>query len=172
MRKIILLLLIGNIVVISAEAQKVRAKKQLVVTTKVKKNTTSNLPIDTLVTSIAPVEMPKAIDPPAPKQIYRSVEVKAYYMGGDSAISKLIADNMVYPEDALEKSITGIVDVEFIVDKNGVINNPTIVKAVCKSIDKEALRIVGLMGNYKPARINGKPIGSVVTLPIVFELEK
>jgi TonB family protein len=59
----------------------------------------------------------------------------------------------------------------FIVTKEGLITNPKILKSSGNiEFDEEALRVVKILPNCKPAILNGKPIDFQVIIPILLEV--
>ena len=77
---------------------------------------------------------------------------------------------MVYPPASIRKRQEGTVEVAFIVEPNGSITDPRIIKGASAELNHEALRVLHLMPNWLPARRNGKSIRAQVTLPIEFHL--
>ena len=57
-------------------------------------------------------------------------------------VRKWIDKNIKYPKDAQESGVQGRVSVKFHLDTDGTISNVQIVRGVCPSIDKEAIRVV------------------------------
>ncbi|WP_070138385.1 energy transducer TonB [Crocinitomix algicola] len=99
------------------------------------------------------------------------INVEPTYPGGFSALSNFINQNINYPKEALINGNQGIVYVRFTIDIEGNIKNTRVEKGVSKSIDKEALRVVGLMPKWIPAMVNGQPKPAYYTLPINFSFE-
>ena len=60
--------------------------------------------------------------------------------------------------------------VKFIINKNGSIQAPEIVKSIHPSLDKEAIRLISTMPNWKPAISRGIPLRRAYTLPVNFRL--
>ena len=60
--------------------------------------------------------------------------------------------------------------VQFIVDKEGNIVQPKVVRGVDPYLDKEALRVVGLMPKWKPGKQRGVAVRTQFTLPVKFRL--
>ncbi len=85
-------------------------------------------------------------------------------------IYKFLADNIRYPESAKQGGIQGRVVVHFIVNENGKICNPEMVRAPDMSLANEALRVIRTMPDWKPGIVNGKPVAAYFYLPIVFKL--
>ncbi len=104
----------------------------------------------------------------SPGDTYVVIEELPSYPGGTDALKKFIAENLNYPADAKGK-ITGMVTVNFVIDKEGNIVNPKVSKSVYPSMDKEALRVVKLIKGWKPAMQNGKPVACKVSLPVIFK---
>jgi protein TonB len=94
--------------------------------------------------------------------------VMPLFPGGDDARKKFFSKNMTYPRIPLENGIEGTVIVNFIVGKNGEINDIKIVKSINKDLDKEAIRVISLMPNWAPGMNNGKPVKVSFNLPVKF----
>lgn len=56
--------------------------------------------------------------------------------------------------------------VEFIIEKNGLVRNATIVRGEDELIAEEALRVVKSLPRFTPAKMNGKPVRMSYLLPI------
>lgn len=98
---------------------------------------------------------------------YVSAEEMPELVGGLASLQEKIN----YPELASKAGIEGRVVVQFIVDKNGNVTNPTIVKSVHESLDKEALRVVK-EAEFKPAKVDAEPVRVQYSLPITYQLPK
>ncbi|MCX6231468.1 MAG: energy transducer TonB [Bacteroidetes bacterium] len=92
------------------------------------------------------------------------------FPGGDKELWKFIDKNMIYPFSASEKGIQGTVYVRFVVEIDGKLSKIAIVKGLSGGFNEEALRIVGMMPDWIPAKREGKPYRSGVLLPIRFRL--
>lgn len=62
--------------------------------------------------------------------------------------------------------------VQFIVERDGSISNPKIVRSIHPMLDEEAIRVVKNMPNWNPGIINGKPVRVRYYIPINFNLNK
>lgn len=92
--------------------------------------------------------------------------------GTDNAeLFKFLQENVKYPEDAAKNKIQGRVVVEFVVDKEGNIKDPTIMRNAYPSLDAEALRVVKSMPRWTPGYQDGQPVNVKYALPIVFKLK-
>lgn len=104
-------------------------------------------------------------------KIYQSAEQQAEYPGGIQALMKWLSANIRYPESAQENNIEGRVVVKFVVERDGSITQPIIVKGVNKDLDNEALRVVGNMPKWTPGKSNGEPVRCYYTIPVNFRLK-
>ena len=131
---------------------------------------------------IAPVEVPQkmVLDPMAvpavpldlnnnPLQL-RVVEDAPKPSQGWSALMQWLTKNLKYPPTARSQNIQGTVLVRFIVNADGSIDDVKVAKSADPLLDREALRVVQMMPEWEPGVKNGKPIRSLVGIPIVFKL--
>jgi len=93
------------------------------------------------------------------------------FPGGMEGLYKFLSDNLIYPKEAKEKGIQGTVVVEFVVEKDGKISNAKIVVPLHPDCDKEAIRVVQEMPDWKPSKLRGKTIPIYYNLPIRFKLD-
>jgi len=70
-----------------------------------------------------------------------------------------------------KKNITGKVFVTFVINKNGEPVNFRIAKSVDPLLDREAIRVLQLMPNWKPGTQRGNPVSVEYTVPINFQLQ-
>ena len=92
------------------------------------------------------------------------------FPGGTDALLEFMRKNIKYPADAREKDIQGRVLVTFIVNKDGSLTEPEVVKSVDPLLDAEALRLISVMPKWKPGTQRGKPVRTKYTLPVNFRL--
>lgn len=67
---------------------------------------------------------------------------QAYYQGGNTAFRKFVADNLVYPEEALKNDIEGVVHLKIDVDHKGKVIGVKLMKGIGHGCDNEAMRII------------------------------
>lgn len=96
----------------------------------------------------------------------------AEFPGGGKAMFRYIAENVVYPEEAMKNGESGNVYISFTVDTLGNIKDIKIDRGVSESIDRESIRVIHSMPRWKPATKNGKKVESRQRLPIRFRLAK
>jgi TonB family protein len=104
-------------------------------------------------------------------KIYTVIEQSAEYSGGSQNLDKFLQDNLVYPEDARNNNIQGIVYVQFVILRDGTITDLSIAKPLSKECNLEAIRLIKLSGPWKPGRQNGKVVNCMTTIPIKFTLQ-
>ena len=122
--------------------------------------------------------------------IYKVVEQAPRFPGceeleGDDKEKKKCADkqmlafiyqNIVYPIVARENGNEGNVVVKFVVEKDGSVSNPEIMRNVEGGCGEEAIRVINLMNTvgvvWKPGISKGDTVRSEFIVPIKFKLEE
>jgi TonB family protein len=97
-------------------------------------------------------------------------EVAPAYAGGEAAMIKYLQKNLRYPVIAKENGVKGTVFVQFVVEKDGKVDDVTIVKGVDKLLDAEAKRVVAAMPKWTAGQQNGKAVAVQYVLPVRFDL--
>ncbi|HEY4877447.1 MAG TPA: energy transducer TonB [Puia sp.] len=101
-----------------------------------------------------------------------SVEIESSYISKDSGWSKFLIKNFRYPDRAINKEIQGKIIIEFIVNKEGKIENAIVEKSVEYSLDTESLRIIHKSdGDWIAAVQNGRNVKSYKRQPFEFRLQ-
>ena len=77
-----------------------------------------------------------------------------------------------YPESALRDGIQGRVTVDFIIEKDGKVTNVHVTKGVDEELDSEAVKVVAASPKWKPGRVNGNKVRTLMSIPVEFRLEK
>jgi TonB family protein len=103
--------------------------------------------------------------------VLKFAEKMPEFNGGINALFDYIQKNVIYPEYENNNNIEGTVYVRFIVDRNGKIVKPTILKSVSGSInfDTEAIKVINNMPNWIPGENNGEKVNVEYNLPIRFK---
>ena len=105
------------------------------------------------------------------QQIFQVVEEMPEFPGGMGECMKWLSKNMKYPTISQENGVQGRVIVQFVVNRDGSIVDATVARGVDPYLDKEALRVVGLMPKWKPGKQRGKAVRVKYTLPVMFRLQ-
>ena len=103
--------------------------------------------------------------------VHQVCEEMPEFPGGMAECMKYLSKNINYPEDCKKEGIQGRVIVQFVVDKDGSIKDPTIARGVHPSLDKEALRVLSSMPNWKPGKQKGEAVKVRYTIPVMFKLQ-
>lgn len=104
------------------------------------------------------------------EKVYTAVEVMPEFPGGMDSLMTFLVRTVKYPQEAKDKGIQGRVAVKFIVEKDGQVSEPEIVRSVFPVFNDEALRVVRCMPKWKPGMQDGKVVRVFFTLPITFRL--
>lgn len=110
--------------------------------------------------------------PPAPvvEKIFDVVEEQPEFPGGNSKMYEYLRNNIKYPPMASESGIQGTVYVQFVVSKNGSIEDIKVLRGIGGGCDEEAVRVVKVMPNWTPGKQRGKAVNVRFTLDIKFRL--
>jgi periplasmic protein TonB len=98
------------------------------------------------------------------------VEEMPMFPGGEPALNKYIAENLIYPEVAKDNNIQGRVIIKFCVTAKGGVSQAQILKGVDPELDKEAIRVVNTLPAFKPGKQGGKAVPVWYVVPIIFKL--
>ena len=113
----------------------------------------------------SPAPGTKAKDPSAEEDYFVVVEEMPELKGGMAALQQQIS----YPEAARKAGLEGRVIVQFIVNEEGQVENPQIIKGIGGGADEEALRVVK-QTEFTPGYQKGQPVRVQYSLPIIFKL--
>ncbi|WBO85315.1 energy transducer TonB [Hymenobacter yonginensis] len=105
---------------------------------------------------------------PAAPLLYHAADEMPAFPGGAPAFQQFLRQKLRYPEEALRRNLSGKVHVSFVVDEQGHILDPKVVRGLGSGLDEEALRLVRIMPWWTPGRVAGQPVRVAYTLPIVF----
>lgn len=94
------------------------------------------------------------------------------FLENDGNVFSWLQKKMKYPEKAIKEKKTGKVLVNFVIDKEGNVTNPRIIRSVDPELDAEALRVIRQMPKWKPGIKDGKPIEVSMNIPFTFMLSK
>jgi len=128
---------------------------------------------DEIININAELDFQEPLDlPPPPEEsdeeedFFVVVENMPELIGGLAALQK----NIRYPEMARKAGIEGRVIVQFIVNEDGNVENPRVIRGIAGGCDEEALRAVN-GAKFKPGRQRGNPVRVQYSLPVIFKLQ-
>lgn len=134
-------------------------------------------------------------------QLYVSVDVKALYKGGElmSGVSAFMLKNLKYPAIALEKGLWGRLYLAYSIDEAGNLVEASVKKSrfsvrdksnpaklvpfeegiipdemkdAAAALEQEALRVLGLLEGFTPAKKGEKSVKTSYILPVEFGLSQ
>lgn len=89
----------------------------------------------------------------------------------DGDMQTWLAAHIQYPAAARDAGVEGRVVIKFIVNEDGSVVEPVVLKGIGGGCDQEALRVVASMPHWKPGKQNGQAVRVWFTIPIVFMLQ-
>lgn len=104
---------------------------------------------------------------------YEPVESMAQFPGGHESMLGYLKTNLKYPPVAAKKKQEGRVIVQFIVNKDGRMIDPEVLRGVNEELDRAALAVVRKMARditWVPAIQDGEPVRVKFTMPVSFKL--
>jgi len=87
----------------------------------------------------------------------------------ESILNQHIQDNIRFPESAFDSKIGGRVFVNFIINSKGKVSN-ILTRGPDSSLEEETVRVLELIPELKPAKVNGVPVSISYSLPVDFYL--
>lgn len=114
-------------------------------------------------------EQPTVLDMENNPLNFRVVEELPEFPGGATEFMKWLTKNLRYPPSAQQRKVQGKVVAQFIVNQDGSISNLELLQRVDPALDREALRVLGMMPRWKAGQQNAKPCRTQVCIPIVFK---
>ncbi len=105
------------------------------------------------------------------EDVFVRVEQMPQFPGGEKALLEFIQQNIVYPQEARDAGLEGMVVIQFNVNEDGRLSDAEIARGVGMGCSEEALRVVKSMPDWIPGKQNGKNVKVKFTLPVRFKLK-
>lgn len=107
------------------------------------------------------------------EEVFTFVDEEASFNGGPKAMNEYIQKKLNYPQTAIEMGIQGKCYLKFIVNTDGSVQDVSVLRGVpdCPECDREAVRVIRSMPNWKPGKMNGKSVRTWLQIPINFTLQ-
>ena len=113
------------------------------------------------------VRFPEPKKPAENTVIFSAVEVKPAPPRGMRDFMNYVGENYNFPKEALENNINGVVEVSFIVEKDGSLSNFDIKRDLKYGTGQEAVNVLkNYPEKWKPAIQNGQHVRVAYTMPI------
>lgn len=103
---------------------------------------------------------------PGCENISKSEQIKCFIQ----FLNQHIIRNFQYPDKAYNKKIQGKVQIEIVINKEGIVDKIN-TRGPHKILEEECRRIVSLLPKFTPGFQNGKPVNVKYTFPIVFRIQ-
>lgn len=94
-------------------------------------------------------------------RVFMLADQQPEYSGGHTEMMNFIRKNL-----KIKKNTKGTIYVTFIIEKDGSLTEPRVLRGISPAADAEALRVVSLMPKWIPATLQGKPVRVRFNLPI------
>lgn len=105
---------------------------------------------------------------PPDELLYTQVEEMPEFPGGDQAFIQYLASNVRYLPRARIKNIKGQVFCSFIINREGKVTRAELIKGLDVALDREAIRVIQSMPDWKPGKNKNKPVSVKYIVPITF----
>ena len=109
------------------------------------------------------------VDPNNPLN-FHIVEDLPQFPGGAVEFLKWLTKHLRYPYNARVQKVQGMVKAAFYVEKDGNISGIKVTQSLSPECDREVIRVLRMMPQWKPGIQNDKPCRTKVCIPIVFKL--
>ncbi len=100
-----------------------------------------------------------------------SVFAQATPKDGFERLFEYFNENTEYPENLKSERIEGRVVVEFVVQQSGEIAGIAVIHTLHPVLDSLAMMAVKNMPAWNPATVNGKPVDTRHSIPLMFQME-
>lgn len=97
---------------------------------------------------------------------FKTVEVMPTPHGGMQAFMKWVGEYYQYPEAALQHGVNGVVEVSFVVEKDGTLTDILVKRDISYDTGKAAIELLLKAKKWRPGIQNGRPVRVAYTLPI------
>ncbi len=103
-------------------------------------------------------------------EIFYIAEEMPSFPGGETALFSYLSRNIVYPAQAREAGISGVVYLGFVVEADGSISSVTVQRELAGGCTEEAVRVISQMPRWNPGKQRGKPVRVRLSMPVRFTL--
>jgi|GEM_PF-7055538 len=134
---------------------------------KVKENKKTDPVIEHKKKELAKAEVEKTAIAEDNSFVYTTADINPQFKGGLENQNQWIQQNLSYPQAVIEQKKEGKVIVEFIVEKDGKITNPVIVRdAVGLGAGDAVIQMMKKMPYFIPGQLKGQPVRVKYVMPV------
>lgn len=123
-----------------------------------------------IVTSHYSVKFTQPEEPIQDEIPVQTTEFLPEFPGGQAALLAFLRRNVNYPIAAQESGIQGRVIIQFVVNRDGSVTDPIVLRSVHPVLDREAIRVVSSMPRWRPGMRDGRPVRASYAIPVSFKL--
>ncbi|MDR2951109.1 MAG: energy transducer TonB [Prevotella sp.] len=102
--------------------------------------------------------------------IYIKADEMPQFPGGEEALVRHISSNLSYPRIAIEAGVQGRVVARFVVGATGLVRDIEIMRSLHPECDKEVIRVINLIPQWIPGKMDDENVSVYFTLPVIFRL--
>lgn len=124
----------------------------------------------TLTAQAKPMELTLDTVPKGGNEVFTAVEQQPEFPGGIKAFAKYLQTNIKYPAEDVKNKASGKVFVQFIVERDGSLNNIQVLRGISETMNAEAVRVLKRSPKWSPGKQNGNTVRVQYTVPIAFNL--
>ncbi|MHC8950385.1 energy transducer TonB [Sphingobacterium hungaricum] len=99
-------------------------------------------------------------------EIFSSVEIMPQPVGGMPAFIQWVSRNYQYPQSAIDNGVKGVVQVSFVVEKDGTLTDIQVKSDIGYGSGEEAVKLLKKAKKWKHGIQNGVPVRVSYTMPI------
>jgi len=103
------------------------------------------------------------------KGYFTVIEEQPLFPGGEKELWDYLSSKAILPANLKSDSTHGKVFVTFIVDKDGFIKMPKILRGINPVLDSIAVEIIKNMPQWQPGKMKGVPVDCHYNVPIIFD---
>jgi TonB family protein len=116
----------------------------------------------------------KVLEKPIDKPEQTEIEgyTQAEPVNGYAHLYDYFNANLIYPPAAINDSIQGVQTISFIINKEGRPEQIEVEQSLGEEFEKESIRLIENMPEWKPAKLDGAPVRSKISIPLTFQIQK
>lgn len=108
----------------------------------------------------------KSINSKGIEREYNVLESRPLPQKGIADFYKFIGDNFVKTKEAVANKISGRLVIQFVIEKDGKIVEPKMLKSLGYGLDQEAMRVITSYENWVPGQQRGVPVRVNYSIPL------
>lgn len=112
----------------------------------------------------------KSTDSTGIEHSYKDLEIRPLPKKGIQDFYRYIGKNFTKTQEAIQNKISGRLIVSFIIDKDGKIVEPKILKPLGFGLEEEAIRVITSYENWIPGEQRGENVRVLYSIPIIVSL--